>query len=184
MTNTKRQRDPVTVYGLYIAVALLAYGILGAFLNDIYFPGKRTRGVHFHYETLPPVLLCICFVALQLVLEDFKEYPWTRFVRVGLKAGVIVSLGYAFFLMINPPGRRTVSAAECQTAYARIARFAQDSGGDDSARAFFHGLAEQCEESPMLKTFHSCVMKARVGPDINGCSDEARRLYEQKNATQ
>jgi hypothetical protein len=30
------------------SIALLFYGVIGAYIDDIYFPGKRGNGIHFH----------------------------------------------------------------------------------------------------------------------------------------
>ncbi|MBK6986089.1 MAG: hypothetical protein IPH32_15705 [Bacteroidetes bacterium] len=59
---------------IILAVLLVLYGLIGLLADDIYIPGKRTRGFHFHG---PPASIAfasfMCFVLylLTIVLDHY-----------------------------------------------------------------------------------------------------------------
>lgn len=54
---------------IILSILLLLYGIIGLLVDDIYIPGKHTRGFHFHG---PPATIAfagfICFVLYLLTI--------------------------------------------------------------------------------------------------------------------
>ncbi|MFO1473712.1 MAG: hypothetical protein U1F20_03945 [Lysobacterales bacterium] len=94
MTNTKRQRDPVTVYGLYIAVTVGLAASWGIF-NDIYFR-ENARAVCI-FITKRYRRYCCASASWHSLFSKISRISMDKILRVGLKAGVIVSLGMTHF---------------------------------------------------------------------------------------
>jgi hypothetical protein len=70
-----------------LALALLAYGSWGVYVNDLYVPGKRGKGIHFHgYPAwaMFAALVCAAAVLLALVVDHYDRrhnehhYEWFK----------------------------------------------------------------------------------------------------------
>jgi len=48
------------------SIALIGYGTIGLYINDLYLPGKRSRGIHLHDE--PALLMYVAFICASLVM--------------------------------------------------------------------------------------------------------------------
>lgn len=96
---------------LILASGLLIYGLLGIFIDDIYIPGRRARGFHFHG---PPIFLvfgsflCIIVYLITIIIDHHdrrnneKKYilirkvskilGWTLFISAVLVDGFFYKL--------------------------------------------------------------------------------------------
>lgn len=177
-----KHRRSATLLPVILICALLAYGVFGAMFNDVYFPGRRSGGLHFRYDSAVPAGLAIVFYAMSLFVGAFRASAAKTWTIRGFKLAAILSLATAIYFVFAPSGRAVVSEAQCRQAYARLGRFATDlDGNSPESVQIFTSMAASCDREPMLKTFHDCVMRAAVPTDINGCSDETRRLYHRMN---
>ena len=87
-------------------MCLLGYGIVGLIRNDIYIPGRRTDGAHFH--GIPAVFMFAAMVCAGLVLlavafdhcdRRNNERPYKRYARVLQIVGwslFAIALAWAF----------------------------------------------------------------------------------------
>ena len=57
MDRLMKRQHKGRVYGLYAAIALIAYALLGDVFNDQYIPRKYGRGLHLHYDAIPPAVM-------------------------------------------------------------------------------------------------------------------------------
>jgi TRAP-type C4-dicarboxylate transport system permease small subunit len=59
-----------TVFSLF----LFAYGSYGVWVNDLYIPGKRSRGIHLHDVPawiMYGGMICACLVMLSVVVDHY-----------------------------------------------------------------------------------------------------------------
>lgn len=84
----------------YIAFSILlfAYGSYGVWVNDLYIPGKRSRGIHLHDVPawiMYGAMICACLVMLSVVVDHYdrrdNENNYRQF------AEVFKFLGWMFF---------------------------------------------------------------------------------------
>ena len=82
-----------------LALLLLAYGSYGLWVNDVYLPGKRSRGIHLHDESALlcfVAMVCASLVLLSVVLDHYdrrdNEHRYRQFGKV---LGV---LGWVFLI--------------------------------------------------------------------------------------
>ena len=180
MRPIKSKRRPI---GIYIAIVILGYALVGAFTNDIYLPGRRTDGVHLHYDAIFPALVGIALFALSFFLEDLDKTGNNLRFRRALLVASVFSMVWCCYVIINPPGKRTATEQECRQAFAKLEGFAGSIGADRDSSDFFRARGARCEIEPILKTFYVCVERAEKATDVNGCSEESRMLFERKNAS-
>lgn len=83
---------------IVVSVALIAYGIFGLWIDDIFIPGKRGTGVHLHGLAAWLMFAAMVLASLNLlsvVVDHFdqrnNETDYRRFARV---TGI---MGYTFF---------------------------------------------------------------------------------------
>jgi len=83
-----------------LSSALLLYGITGLIIDDLYIPGKRRLGMHFHGE--PILILFIAFLCaaanmMSVVVDHYdkrnNEIDYKRFARTSQVAG------WTFFIL-------------------------------------------------------------------------------------
>lgn len=177
-------KSKLRLTGFYIAIGLTVYGLVGALLNDIYIPGRRTGGRHFHYEAIAPLLLAITLHAFTYPLDHFRQSVKIELTRRLLNAGALIGLITAFYFGLFPSGKRIATTQECQATIAKLEAFAAPSSGqDDTTSAFFRDRAAQCTSTPMLKSYHDCVKKAQAPTGINDCHSESEALFRRRNST-
>jgi hypothetical protein len=176
----KSTRRPI---GTYIAIAILGYGLLGALTNDIYLPGRHTDGVHLHYDAISPALVGIALFALSFFLEDLDKTRNNLLFRRILLVASICSMAWCCYVIINPPGKRAATLQECRQTFIKLESFAGSIGADSDSADFFRARRARCDIEPILKTFYACVERAKKATDVNECSQEARTLFERKNAS-
>lgn len=82
------------------SIALFAYGTYGIWVNDLYLPGKRSRGIHLHDVpawVMYGAIICACLVMLSVVVDHYdhrnNERSYTFF------AGLFTYLGWGFFIL-------------------------------------------------------------------------------------
>ena len=180
MRPVKSKRRPI---GTYIAIAILGYALVGALTNDIYLPGRRSGGVHLHYEAITPALVGIAFFALTFFLDDLgKTRNNLRFRRILLGASIL-SMIWCCYVLINPSAKKVATEPECRQTFAKLEGFVRSIDTDDSGTVFFRTRGARCGTEPILKTFHDCVERAKKAVDVNECSRESSMLFERKNAS-
>lgn len=177
-----RSRRPALVW-LYVAAALLAYALVGAFLNDLYIPGRRGRGLHLHNEAVAPGLLGIFLLSFALLVDVFRPGRWTVPVRRALFAASAAAFLYCLHVIAHPYGKRLATNEECERTFLRIDTLSRSVSGDGAISGWLHERASRCAQEPVLKSYHDCVMRAEAPHDINGCSSESEMLHERVNGS-
>jgi hypothetical protein len=59
-----------------LPLLLFAYGTYGVWANDLYIPGKRSRGIHLHDSpawTMYGAIICACLVMLSVVVDHYDR---------------------------------------------------------------------------------------------------------------
>ncbi|WP_143704013.1 MULTISPECIES: hypothetical protein [Luteimonas] len=167
------------LYGFYFAIALIVYALLGDVLNDLFIPGRRGRGLHLHYEAIPPAVLAIVLLASKLLVDTFSPIPYERWVQRGLTVAAVLAFGWSLYLVGNPTGRRAASLEGCHATFARLASVVDDASWQDMMRE----RSAACVREPVLDTYHRCVVAAEQPQDINRCGPYAQHLFERENST-
>lgn len=179
----RRLKPKLSAAGFYIASVLIAYALAGALANDIYIPGRRTSGLHLHYEAIAPAVLGISLFALTFVLDQFQNTDALRRARWVLVTGSVCAFAWSLYFIISPTGKRLATEQECQATYAKLAAFTGSLSGEDAITEHIAALGAKCKTSPILKTYHDCVARANVPHEVNKCHAESEMLYERKNAS-
>lgn len=82
------------------SILLFAYGSYGVWINDLYIPGKRSRGIHLHDVPawiMYGAIVCACLVMLSVVVDHYdKRNNETNY---KLFADVFKFLGWGFFAL-------------------------------------------------------------------------------------
>jgi TRAP-type C4-dicarboxylate transport system permease small subunit len=58
------------------SVLLFAYGSYGVWINDLYIPGKRSKGIHLHDVPawiMYGAIICACLVMLSVVVDHYDQ---------------------------------------------------------------------------------------------------------------
>ena len=101
MTHHPNQIELSTrIWYLILSAILLAYGTFGVWLDDIYVPGKRSPGTHFHGE--PAWLIYMAMVSASLsMLSVIVDHYDIRNNEVGYQrfAKVTQALAWALFIL-------------------------------------------------------------------------------------
>lgn len=61
---------------IVFSILLFAYGTYGVWVNDLYIPGKRTRGIHLHDVPawiMYGAIICACLVMLSVVVDHYDK---------------------------------------------------------------------------------------------------------------
>lgn len=76
------------------SVLLFAYGTYGVWVNDLYIPGKRSRGIHLHDVPawiMYGAIITACLVMLSIVVDHFdrrnNETNYRGFAEAGKYVG-------------------------------------------------------------------------------------------------
>ncbi|MDD5329342.1 MAG: hypothetical protein PHX38_05005 [Sulfuricella sp.] len=80
------------------SILLFAYGTYGVWVNDLYIPGKRSRGIHLHDVPawiMYGAIVCACLVMLSVVVDHYDRRNNETNYR--LFAAVFSHLGWGFF---------------------------------------------------------------------------------------
>jgi TRAP-type C4-dicarboxylate transport system permease small subunit len=82
------------------SILLAAYGAYGVWVNDLYIPGKRSKGIHLHDVPawiMYAAFICACLVMLSVVVDHYdKRNNETNY---KLFANVFKYLGWGFFVL-------------------------------------------------------------------------------------
>jgi TRAP-type C4-dicarboxylate transport system permease small subunit len=80
------------------SIFLLLYGGYGIWVNDLYLPGKRSKGIHLHDVpawVMYGAFICACLVMLSVIVDHYdkrnNEINYKRF------ADIFRVLGWCFF---------------------------------------------------------------------------------------
>lgn len=68
--------DGERIQCVIFSVLLFAYGSYGVWVNDLYLPGKRSRGIHLHDVpawVMYGAMLCACAVMLSVVVDHYDQ---------------------------------------------------------------------------------------------------------------
>jgi hypothetical protein len=91
-----KERLQYTVF----SILLFAYGTYGVWVNDLYIPGKRSRGIHLHDVPawiMYGAMICACLVMLSVVVDHYDER--NNETNYKLFADIFKYLGWAFFIL-------------------------------------------------------------------------------------
>ena len=90
-----------------LPLLLFAYGTYGVWANDLYIPGKRSRGMHLHDVPawiMYAAMVCACLVMFSVVIDHYdrrdNERRYRAFAAIGEFVGCslfVVSLLWAIF---------------------------------------------------------------------------------------
>ncbi len=178
----RRERQKFRATGFYLAAALIAYAVIGAYANDLYIPGRRGRGVHLHFEAIGPALLAITLFALIFVLDHFRKTETTDWIVRFLKIGAIVAFAFSLYAIVRPSGKEVATVEECRATFSKLASLTRDISSDGTFATFLEEEGARCPEAPILRTYYECIDRAKVPADVNGCQDLSKALFERKNA--
>lgn len=88
------------VSNLIFSVLLFAYGTFGVYINDLYIPGKRSKGVHLHNLAawvMYGAMICACLVMFSVIVDHYdrrnNEEPYRKF------ANTAKFLGWVCFVL-------------------------------------------------------------------------------------
>ena len=86
----EKERITLTIF----SVLLFAYGTYGVWANDLYIPGKRSRGIHLHDVPawiMYGAMITACLVMLSIVIDHYdrrnNETNYRAFAEAGKYAG-------------------------------------------------------------------------------------------------
>jgi hypothetical protein len=92
---------------IVMSLLLLAYGSYGVWANDLYIPGKRSRGMHLHDVPawiMYAAMVCACLVMFSVVIDHYdrrdNERRYRAVAAIGEFVGCslfVVSLLWAIF---------------------------------------------------------------------------------------
>jgi len=80
------------------SLAILTYGAYGVWVNDLYVPGRRSRGVHLHDITawlMFGAIVCACVVMVSIVVDHYDRRDNERSYRA--ISGVAGGIGWILF---------------------------------------------------------------------------------------
>ena len=83
---------------LVFSILLFAYGSIGVWINDLYIPGRRSRGTHLHDVPawiMYAAMICACVVMLSVVVDHYDRRDNERHYRAFSEGGKYV--GWALF---------------------------------------------------------------------------------------
>ncbi len=104
---------PFSIRVTYIVLSaiLLAYGTFGIYVDDVYIPGSRSRGIHLHGEPawiMYGAMLCAALNLLSMVLDHYdkrdNEVKYKLFAHLTQGTGWIL-FGGAYFMGYTGFGR-------------------------------------------------------------------------------
>ena len=90
-------KDERTTY-IVFSLLLFAYGTFGVWINDLYLPGRRSRGVHLHDTpawVMYGAIICACLVMLSVVVDHYDRRNNERHYR--LFADIFKYIGWGLF---------------------------------------------------------------------------------------
>ena len=83
---------------IIFSLLLLGYGTYGVWENDLYVPGRRSRGIHLHDATawmMYGAIICACLVMLSVVVDHYDRRNNETNYR--LFADVFKGIGWVMF---------------------------------------------------------------------------------------
>lgn len=81
---------------MVFSAILFAYGSYGVWVNDLYIPGKRSRGIHLHDVPawiMYGAMICACLVMLSVVVDHYDRRNNERYYRTFAEFGKFVGWG-------------------------------------------------------------------------------------------
>ena len=91
-------------WNIFLSIILLSYGTFGVLVDDLYIPGRHTKGLHFHGEPawiMYGAMICAVLNLLSVVVDHYdgrnNEVNYRRFAKVTQIAGWAL-FGTAFVL--------------------------------------------------------------------------------------
>ncbi len=164
--------------GLYAAIALIAYALLGDVLDDLYLPGRRGRGLHLHNEAIPPAVVALCLLAAKCLVDAVGPIRHEQRVQRTLTVLAVLALGWTMAIVAFPPGKALATETQCRATFVRIDALLADAGGDAALSGMLRERATACPQQPVLAHYARCVAEARVPTDLNACDREATWRFE------
>jgi hypothetical protein len=90
----------VRIWNTFISVFLLVYGTFGIYTDDLYIPGRRTSGVHFHGEPaffVYAAMVCAILNLISVVVDHYDKRNNEK--NYLLAAKITLHLGIALFII-------------------------------------------------------------------------------------
>lgn len=88
------------ILNLVFSILLAGYGAYGVFVNDLYIPGKRSKGIHLHDVPawiMYAAIICACLVMLSVIVDHYdKRNNETNY---KLFANIFRYMGWGFFVL-------------------------------------------------------------------------------------
>jgi hypothetical protein len=85
---------------IILSPLLLAYGTYGVWANDLYMPGRRSRGIHLHDSpawVMYGAILCACLVMLSVVADHYDRRNNETSYR--FFAALFTGIGWTLFVL-------------------------------------------------------------------------------------
>ena len=82
-----------------LSIFLFTYGSYGVWVNDLYVPGRRSRGSHLHDVPawiMYGAIVCACLVLLSVVLDHYDRRNNERHYRTFATVGKYLGCGFFF----------------------------------------------------------------------------------------
>lgn len=90
----------IRLFNSLLAIFLLVYGTYGLIVDDIWIPGKRSTGVHYHGPAAVVLFLAICCAAavlVSLIVDHYDQRPneasYRRFAQRAQILGWVLFIG-------------------------------------------------------------------------------------------
>lgn len=88
------------IQNLIFSALLFLYGTYGVYVNDLYIPGKRSKGVHLHNSAawvMYGAMVCACLIMLSIIVDHYDRRNNETNYR--LFANIFKFTGWAFFVL-------------------------------------------------------------------------------------
>lgn len=85
---------------IVVSLLLFAYGSYGVWVNDLYIPGKRSKGIHFHDVPawiMYGAIICACLVMLSVVVDHYDQ--GNNETNYKMFAKIFSYIGWGFFAL-------------------------------------------------------------------------------------
>lgn len=82
------------------SIGLIGYGTVGLYINDLYLPGKRSRGIHLHDEPafiMYAAFICASLVMLSVAIDHYDQRNNEE--KYKIFSRVFSYIGWGFFIL-------------------------------------------------------------------------------------
>lgn len=100
-------------FNIGASLLLFVYGGYGIYINDLYLPGRRRRGIHLHDDpawVMYGAFLCACLVMLSVVVDHYdkrnNEHKYRKFAAAFKVAGWGLFIGSLALSIVTAGARQ------------------------------------------------------------------------------